>query len=248
MTRRPLIAGNWKMNGSRSDAAALAAGIAAATANCNAEVLVCPPSPYLCLVADELAGSKVGLGAQNVSEQQNGAYTGEVSCSMLTDVGCQYVIVGHSERREFYAEDSSLVVDKALAVAASGMRPIVCVGETLAQREAGDTENVIKEQLAPLIANSAETYGQLVIAYEPVWAIGTGKTASPDQAQHVHAFIRTELADWDDTAASQIRLLYGGSMKPENALELLSMADVDGGLVGGAALKAESFGAICNAV
>ena len=248
MTRRPLIAGNWKMNGSRQEAASLAAGIAAATASCEAEVLVCPPFPYLSLVSDKLAGSTVSLAAQNVSDRQNGAYTGEVSCSMLKDVNCQYVIVGHSERRELFGEQSSLVVHKAHAVAASGMRPIVCVGETLAQREAGNTENVLDEQLAPLVANAADTYGELVIAYEPVWAIGTGKTASPDQAQHVHAYIRTRLAAWDNIAASKIRLLYGGSMKPENAAELLSMADVDGGLVGGAALKVESFEAICNAV
>jgi len=248
MTRKALIAGNWKMNGSCEMAKELAQGIITGASNSSADVLVCPPYPYLSLVAEVLAGSSVCLGAQNVSERANGAFTGEVSAAMLKELNCEYIIVGHSERREFYGEDSSLVVEKACVVAAAGMRPIVCVGETLEQREAGNTEKVIAEQLAPLFRNPASTYGEVVIAYEPVWAIGTGKTASPEQAQQVHAYIRASLADWDANEAARLRILYGGSVKPDNAVELFSMADVDGGLVGGAALQAESFAAICNAV
>jgi len=248
MSRKPLIAGNWKMNGSRKDAETLAGGIAAATKNSQAEVLVCPPFVHLAAVASSITGSNVQLGAQNVSERGDGAFTGEISCSMLKDMACDYVIVGHSERRELYAEHSGLVVEKAKVAASGGISPIVCVGETLADRESGRTEQVIDEQLAPLFAHSAESYAGLVIAYEPVWAIGTGKTASPEQAQEVHAYIRSRLASWNGEAAAGMRLLYGGSVKPDNAKELFSMADVDGGLVGGASLKVESFEAICNAV
>lgn len=248
MTRVPLIAGNWKMNGSSSEASLLVEGICQTITTNSAEVLVCPPYPYLALVGAKLAGSKINLGAQNVSQADNGAFTGEVSATMLTDLGCRYVIVGHSERREMYAENSQLVIDKALCAARHHLNPIVCVGETLAEREAGRMEAVIAEQMAPLLACPSDELTGLVIAYEPVWAIGTGKTASPEQAQEVHAYIRRLLLDWDSTVAAQLRILYGGSMKPENAGELLAMADVDGGLVGGAALNSESFVAICNAV
>ena len=248
MSRRPLIAGNWKMNGSRAEADELARGIASLDRNETAESLVCPPYPYLGLVADALSGSTVALGAQNVSEQQNGAYTGEVSAAMLVDMGCSYVIVGHSERRQFYGEDSALVAVKARVAAQAALRPIICVGELLAERENGRTEAVISEQLEAVFAEPAETYGDFVIAYEPVWAIGTGKTASPQQAQEVHAFIRAKLAAWDAEISNKTRILYGGSVKPDNAGELLAMNDVDGGLVGGASLQAESFVAIANAL
>ena len=188
------------------------------------------------------------MGGQNVSEQQNGAYTGEVSADTLLDMGCGYVIVGHSERRQFYGEDSPLVAHKARVAAAAGMRPIICVGEMLDEREDGRTEAVINEQLEAVSAHPAADYGDFVIAYEPVWAIGTGKTASPEQAQEVHAFIRAKLGAWNGAISEKTRILYGGSVKPDNAGELLAMKDVDGGLVGGASLQAESFVAIANAV
>ena len=201
MTRQALIAGNWKMNGSRQQATTLAGGIAKGADAADAEVLLCPPFPYLGLVGEQLAGTDVALGAQNLSQHDEGAFTGETSASMLVDCGCRYVIVGHSERRQFYAEDSSLVAEKARVAAAGGLRPILCVGETLEERESGSTEQTIEAQLAPVFDHDAATYGDFVIAYEPVWAIGTGKTASPEQAQEVHAFIRTALSGWNGDAA-----------------------------------------------
>ena len=248
MVRQTLIAGNWKMNGSRAEAQALAGAIAGQSSANGPEVLVCPPFPFLSLVAEQLAGSAVALGAQNVSQHDSGAYTGETSAGMLADLNCQYVIVGHSERRQYYAEDSALVATKARVVAAAGMRPIVCVGETLDEREAAQTENVLSAQLAAVFEHAATAYPELVIAYEPVWAIGTGKTATPEQAQEVHSFIRGALSQWDSGMGSQTRILYGGSVKPDNAAALMAMADVDGGLVGGASLSAESFVGIINAV
>ena len=248
MTRQTLIAGNWKMNGSRDQASALAGGIATGSEGATAEVLLCPPFPYLALVGDQIANSQVALGAQNLSQHDGGAFTGETSASMLLDSGCAYVIVGHSERREFYAEDSALVAEKARVAAAAGLRPILCVGETLEARESGRTEQTIDAQLAPVFEHRAADYGELVIAYEPVWAIGTGKTASPEQAQDVHAFIRRALSGWDDKLAERTRILYGGSVMPDNAAAIMSMTDVDGGLVGGASLDVESFVAIINAV
>ena len=214
----------------------------------EAEVLLCPPFPYLGLVGDQLAGTAVALGAQNLSQHESGAFTGETSAGMLRDCGCRYVIVGHSERRQFYAEDSSLVAEKARVAAACGLRPILCVGETLEERESGSTEKTIEAQLAPVFEHAATEYGDLVIAYEPVWAIGTGKTASPEQAQEVHAFIRAALSGWNVEVAAVTRILYGGSVKPDNAAAIMAMSDVDGGLVGGASLDAESFVAIINAV
>ena len=236
------------MNGSREEAFALAGGIAAHRVTNGAEVLVCPPFPYLGLVAEQLKDSSVALGAQNVSEHDNGAFTGEISAQMLRDIGCRYVIVGHSERRQFYSEDSALVAEKARVVANAGMRPIICVGEKLEEREAGSTEKLINEQLAPVFAHTADKYGEFVIAYEPVWAIGTGQTATPEQAQDVHAFIRAALTTWDAAAGAKTRIVYGGSVKPDNAATLFSMGDVDGGLIGGAALSVDSFVAIINAV
>ncbi|MEM7466489.1 MAG: triose-phosphate isomerase [Pseudomonadota bacterium] len=247
MNRKRLIAGNWKMNGSEADARALARGIAAGI-NGETDVLICPPFPYLSIVKAALQSLQVTLGAQNVSQQANGAYTGEVSAAMLSDLGCSYVIVGHSERRQLYGEDSALVSDKARVVAAADMRPIICIGETLEEREGGQTRQVIETQLAAVFAHPAADYGELVLAYEPVWAIGTGKTASPEQAQEVHAFVRELLGGWDAAVAERCRILYGGSVKADNAANIFAMEDVDGGLVGGASLQTESFVAIANAV
>ena len=236
------------MNGSRAANATLLAGITASLDNSRAECAVCVPAPYLFQCQDALAGSSVAWGAQDVSPQPCGAYTGEVCASMLADFGCRYVIVGHSERRAYHAEGSELVAGKALAALDAGMTPIVCVGETLAQREAGETASVVAGQLAALLSVLApERLGGIVVAYEPVWAIGTGKTATPAMAQEVHAQLRAQLMAANAPAAQEVRILYGGSMKPENAAELLAQPDIDGGLIGGAALKAADFVAIAHA-
>jgi len=247
--REILVAGNWKMNGSTAANDALVSGIVAGVPDGSGfRLLVCPPFPYLASVAAQVAGSKVSLGAQNVSEHESGAFTGETAPSMLKDVGCTYVIVGHSERRAIYGESSEQVAAKFQAAQAAGLTPILCVGETLEEREAGTTEQVIDEQLdAVLNVAGVQAFATAVIAYEPVWAIGTGMTATPEQAQDVHKHIRARLAAHDGELAGRVQILYGGSMKGDNAPGLLSMADIDGGLIGGASLKANDFLAIAEA-
>lgn len=244
--RRKLVVGNWKMNGSRAANAMLLAGLKD-LGPWNADVAVCPPFAYLAETALALTGSQMALGAQDCSAQEAaGAYTGEVSAAMLADLGCRFVIVGHSERRAYHAESDQLVADKAKAALACGVTPIVCVGETLAERESGQTEAVVKRQLAAVIHTLGHCCGEMVVAYEPVWAIGTGRTATPQQAQAVHAVLRAQLRAATDRAM-QMRLLYGGSVKADNAVELFAQPDIDGGLIGGAALKAVDFAAIARA-
>jgi len=243
--RTPLIAGNWKMNGSASMAEGLVDAIAAGRPAHGAEVLVMPPFPYLDRLRRRAADAGIGLGAQDLSVHAAGAYTGEVSGAMLADVGAGFVLVGHSERREMHAESDAIVAAKFEAAQAAGLVPVLCVGETRAQREAGATESVVGAQLDAVIARcGAASLVEAVIAYEPVWAIGTGLVAAPQQAQGVHAFIRARLAGHDATIASGIRILYGGSMKPQNAAELLACEDIDGGLIGGASLNEDDFLAI----
>ena len=237
------------MNGSIAANDALVSGIVAGVPDGSGfRLLVCPPFPYLASVAAQVAGSKVSLGAQSVSEHESGAFTGETAPSMLKDVGCTYVIVGHSERRAIYGESSEQVAAKFEAAQAAGLTPILCVCETLEEREAGTTEQVIDEQLdAVLNVAGVQAFATAVIAYEPVWAIGTGMTATPEQAQDVHRHIRARLAAHDSELAGKVQILYGGSMKGDNAPGLLSMADIDGGLIGGASLKANDFLAIAEA-
>jgi len=247
--RRPLVAGNWKMNGSRAESAALVdavkMGVSAAS---RAEVAICPPFILIPLVAEKLAGSAVAWGGQNLSVHKSGAYTGEISGPMLKDYGCTYVIVGHSERRTYYGETDTLVAEKYGAAQAAGLIPILCVGETLAEREANQTEAVVTRQIdAVLNRHGVASFKNAVIAYEPVWAIGTGKTATPAQAQDVHRFIRERIAAKDKSVADKLRVLYGGSMKGSNAKELQSQPDIDGGLLGGASLQAEEFLTVCRA-
>lgn len=244
-----LVAGNWKLNGSTAGNAELVAGIiAGAPESERVRLLVCPPYPYLAAVANQVAGTGVALGAQNVSEHNAGAFTGEVSPAMLDEAGCEYVIVGHSERRALYGESSAVVALKFEAANNAGLKPILCVGETLEQREAGQTENVVEEQLEAVVERvGISAFATAVVAYEPVWAIGTGMTASPEQAQDVHRHIREALADQDAGIAGSIQILYGGSVKGDNAAGLFSMADIDGGLIGGASLKADDFLAIAHA-
>lgn len=214
----------------------------------GAGVAVCAPYPYLAQLQAELSGTPIAWGAQNVSEQPKGAFTGEVSTSMLKDFGCKYVIVGHSERRSIYGESDELVAKKYMAAQAAGLIPILCVGETLAEREGGVTEQVVARQLDAVIAAAGiESLSGAVVAYEPVWAIGTGKTATPDQAQAVHAFIRGKIAGLNKQVADGLVIQYGGSVKAANAAELFSQPDIDGGLIGGASLVAEEFIAICKA-
>jgi triosephosphate isomerase len=246
--RAKLIVGNWKMNGSRAANATLLNGIVAGLDNARASCAVCVPAPYLQQCEDLLAGSAIAWGAQDVSAYEGGAYTGEVCAKMLSEFACRYVIVGHSERRAYHREDSALVAQKALAVLAEGMTPIVCVGETLEQREAGATAQVVGAQLdAVLEALDTAAVEKIVVAYEPVWAIGTGRNATPAMAQDVHAQLRAQLKARNAEAADIVPILYGGSMKPENAKDLLAQPDIDGGLIGGAALKAEDFLAIIHA-
>ncbi|MGA8203751.1 MAG: triose-phosphate isomerase [Woeseiaceae bacterium] len=244
-----LVAGNWKMNGSTAGNAALIAGIVAgAPASDGVKLLICPPFPYLTTAVEQIADSGIAVGAQNLSEHPSGAYTGEVAGSMLRDVGCEYVIVGHSERRTLYGETSARVAAKFVAAKAAALTPILCVGETLAEREAGRTEAVVDEQLGAVFERvGAEDFGGAVIAYEPVWAIGTGVTATPEQAQDVHRHIRAFLAARDAALAEATLILYGGSMKGDNAPGLLAMADIDGGLIGGASLESGAFLAIVTA-
>ena len=244
-----LVAGNWKMNGSSAANAELVAGIVAGVPQGSGfSLLVCPPYPYLGAVVAQAAGSAVSVGAQNVSEHEKGAFTGEVAPGMLSDIGCTYVIVGHSERRALYQESSAQVAAKFQAAQAAGVTPILCVGETLEEREAGTTQSVIDEQLdAVLDVAGIDAFASAVIAYEPVWAIGTGMTASPEQAQDVHKHIRGRLAAMNADIAAGVQILYGGSMKGENAAGLLAKPDIDGGLIGGASLKAADFLAIAEA-
>ena len=247
--REFLVAGNWKMNGSNEANTALLAGILAGIPDGQGfRLLVCPPFPYLAEVSAQVGNTAVSVGAQNVSEHASGAFTGEVAPSMLKDVGCAFAIIGHSERRAIYGESSFQVAAKFQSAQAAGLTPILCVGETLEEREAGSTESVVGYQLGAVLDTvGIGAFANAVIAYEPVWAIGTGKTATPEQAQEVHKHIRGLLAEKDAAIADRIQILYGGSMKGENAAGLLSMADIDGGLIGGASLKADDFLAIANA-
>jgi len=247
MALRPLIAGNWKMNLDRETASGLARELAGAVATAAAfEMVVCPPAPYLIPVADAIAGSPVGLGAQDCHAAASGAHTGDVAASMLADVGCSYAIVGHSERRADHGETDAVVRAKAEAARAAGLVPIVCVGETEAQRDGGETLDVVGRQVAGSVPDGLDG-STVVVAYEPVWAIGTGRTPTVDDVAAVHAHIRAALAGKSGDAAG-IRILYGGSVKPSNASELLAVANVDGALVGGASLKAADFLAIARAV
>lgn len=247
--RRPLVAGNWKMNGSRADSAALVSGIKQGIGSVkNAEVAVCPPFVYLPLAQTLLEGSGIAWGGQNLNVNKSGAFTGEVSGAMLKDFGCKYVIVGHSERRSLYGETDQVVAEKFKAAQAAGLIPILCVGELLAERESNQTEAVVARQLDAVIAACGiNAIADSVIAYEPVWAIGTGKTATPEQAQAVHQFIRGKLAKFNAGVAEGVRILYGGSMKASNAKELIGQPDIDGGLIGGASLVANEFLDICRA-
>jgi triosephosphate isomerase len=239
MTRTRLVAGNWKMHGSLAKNRALLDAVLSGLPDPGkVECAVCVPYPYLAQAAERLRGTPLNLGAQNVSEHFEGAYTGEVSVSMLKDFGCRYVIVGHSERRQLYRETDEQVAAKFAAVRAQGLTPILCVGETLEERDAGRTEEVVGRQLAAVLGRQA--FSAAVLAYEPVWAIGTGRTATPEQAQAVHAFLRGKVL-------FETPILYGGSVKPQNAAAIFAMPDVDGGLIGGAALVAADFLAIARA-
>ncbi len=249
--RQPLVAGNWKMNGSKESIQALVGGLKAGlSSGFSAEVVVCPSAIYISDAKALLEGSDIVLGGQDLcAHAEQGAFTGEIAASMLLDFSCKYVIVGHSERRAFYGETDALVAQKFKVAYDAGLKPILCVGELLEEREAGQTENVVARQLDAVLnmEGGVAALADSVIAYEPVWAIGTGKTASPEQAQDVHAFIRQRVADKDSAVAAKTRILYGGSVKAGNASELFSKPDIDGGLVGGASLVVEEFLGICRA-
>jgi len=248
--RRPIVAGNWKMNLDRAGAMELAKGVREKLGDVSdVEIGVCPPFPYLSVVAEVLQGSPIFLGAQNVHWEQRGAFTGEVSGPMLKDVGCTYAIVGHSERRQYFGETDETVNQRLRGALQASLRVIVCVGETLEQREANVTQDVVGRQVRGALANiDANHLENVVIAYEPVWAIGTGRNATPEQAEDVHAYIRSVLAElYDASVAEAMRIQYGGSMKPENAADLLGRPEIDGGLVGGASLDAELFAAVVRA-
>ncbi len=247
--RQPLVAGNWKMNGSRASIAELLGGLKAGIGQVTAaEVAVCAPAVYIADVQSQLDGTSIKWGGQDVSVYESGAYTGEIAGSMLADFGCHFVIIGHSERRAYHGETDEVVAQKFTAARAAGLVPILCVGETLEEREQGITEEVVGRQLDAVIKHCGiAMVGEGVIAYEPVWAIGTGKTATPEMAQAVHAFIRGRLASNDQAVADVVRVLYGGSMNPKNAAELVAQADIDGGLIGGASLKPDDFLAVCSA-
>lgn len=249
MSRRRLVAGNWKMHGSAAHADAFMQTLAEADLPAGVELLVCPPFPYLAQMLRLAAGTPVAIGAQNLcAETGPGAFTGEVGGPMLADIGCSYVIVGHSERRALYGENNDTVTAKFAAAQAAGLTPILCVGESLAEREAGTTEEVLRAQLGCVLADrGVAAFANAVLAYEPVWAIGTGRSASPEQAQAVHAFLRARIADEDATIAAGVRIVYGGSVKPDNAAGVFGGADVDGGLVGGASLEATPYLAISSA-
>jgi triosephosphate isomerase len=249
--RQPFVAGNWKLHGSRAANARLLDGLLAALGGSwsgPAEIAVCPPFVYLTEVTARLAGTGIAVGAQDVATEASGAFTGEVSAPMLRDCGCEYVIIGHSERRALYGDTDAVTARKVGAALAAGLKPILCVGETLAEREADQTLAVVTRQLAAVMAeHGAEPFREGLVAYEPVWAIGTGRTATPEQAQAVHAQIRALVARHDATIASALRILYGGSVKASNARDLFAMPDIDGGLIGGASLDAADFAAICRA-
>jgi triosephosphate isomerase len=244
MSRRKLVVGNWKMNGrAQANAALLDDLIRDLPPACD--VAICPPFPYIAQVSKRLSDTGMAWGAQDCSAHPDGAYTGEVSAPMLADLGCRYAIVGHSERRTLHAESDETVALKAKALLGAGITPIVCVGETLTQRQGGETDAVVKRQLSAVVHTLGHCTGEIVVAYEPVWAIGTGLTATPEQAQAVHALLRAQLAAATEHA-QRVRLLYGGSVKPDNAAALFSQSDIDGGLIGGASLKAADFIAICR--
>ena len=246
--RRKIVAGNWKLHGSRQFATELVGQVAAGMPLEGVEVVILPPLPYLGDLIEDFEGRHLHFGAQDVSSNEKGAYTGEVSASMLVDVGADYGLVGHSERRQYHFESSELVARKFAAALNAGLSPILCVGESLQDREAGLTEQVITSQLSPVLALvGAQAFAKAVVSYEPIWAIGTGRTATPQQAQAVHAFIRGQIRALDARIADSLPILYGGSVKPDNATELFSQPDVDGGLVGGASLVAEDFLAIARA-
>ena len=246
--RRKLVAGNWKMHGSLAENEALLSAILSGMSGVKADVAICAPYPYLAQLQGRLAGSPVAWGAQNMSQHAKGAYTGEVSASMLKDFGCKYVIVGHSERRAIYGESDEVVAEKYAAAQAAGLVPILCVGETLNEREECITEQVVGRQLDAVLGKcGVASLAKAVIAYEPVWAIGTGVTATPDQAQAVHAYIRGKIRGLDAAIADGLIIQYGGSVKGSNAAELFAQPDIDGGLIGGASLVADDFLAICKA-
>ena len=247
--RQKLVAGNWKMNGGLKTNLQLLKDVVAGVAELpGMSAAVCVPFPYLAQAQTVLTGTTLAWGAQNLSEQAQGAFTGEVSASMLNDFGCRYVLVGHSERRAIYGESDALVADKFAAALAANLIPVLCVGETLAQRDAGQTIDVVSAQIDAVLKRvGVAAFAKAVVAYEPVWAIGTGRTATSAQAQEVHAAIRAQIARADASVAAGLQILYGGSMKPGNAAELLGMPDIDGGLIGGAALVAADFLAICRA-
>ena len=249
--RRSLIAGNWKMNGSVAMTDGLLTGLKKGIVQSipDVDIVVCPPFLYIPLAVQMLVGSTIRVGAQNLDIHESGAYTGEIAAEMLKEQHCGYVIVGHSERRALYGESSDLVAEKVRVAVAAELKPIVCVGETLEERERGDTGRVVREQLMSVLdLNGVDVFPFAIVAYEPVWAIGTGRTASPDQAQEVHALIRETIAELNPIVADQTRLLYGGSVKPDNAQGILSSPDIDGGLIGGAALVASDFLAICGSM
>lgn len=247
--RQPLVAGNWKMNGSRASVKELLDGLKAGIDQVNnAAVAVCCPHVFLADVQSQLDGSAIGWGGQDISIHESGAYTGETAGSMLNEYGCQYVIIGHSERRQYHGESNQDVADKFTAARKAGLIPLFCIGETLEEREGGTMEAVLAAQIDAVIETcGVEMLGEGVIAYEPVWAIGTGKTATPEQAQEVHAWIRARVANSSAEVAEKIQILYGGSMNPGNAAELIAQPDIDGGLIGGASLKAADFLTVCSA-
>ena len=247
--RQPLIMGNWKMNGSREEGVQLAKALADGLGAVSQEMAVCVPFVYLSDIREALGSSGIALGAQNVADQASGAYTGEVSASMLADCGCKYALVGHSERRSYYGDTNESVAKRFCQAQSKGIVPVLCVGETLEEREQDRTFQVVDEQLDAVIAAAGiEAFEKAVIAYEPVWAIGTGKTASDDQAQEVHKYIRQRIAERSAAVAEKVQILYGGSVKPDNAKALFAMPDIDGGLVGGASLDAKGFLQICHSV
>jgi triosephosphate isomerase (TIM) len=246
--RRKLVAGNWKMNGSLPSNQALLEAIRIGLQTSKCDVAVCPPALYIPQCQAMLAGTDVRWGGQDISTHEAGAFTGEMCAEMLRDFACSYVIVGHSERRTHHVERDEDVAKKVVRALMNGLSPIVCVGETLPEREAGMTAEVVSRQIDAVLAQiNAEQTEEIIVAYEPVWAIGTGRTATPEMAQEIHALLRKRLATKSAAAASSVRILYGGSVKPENAKELFSMPDIDGGLIGGASLKANEFLAIIHA-
>lgn len=247
MNRKKIIAGNWKMNGTRSSVEELLDGIKKGAGETPVEWIVFPPYPFLPQTEKSLKDTKISWGAQNISDKASGAYTGEVSAKMLLEFGCNYVLLGHSERRTLFNEDDAAVASKFIVACEAGLKPVVCVGETLAEREAGNAEKIVAQQINAILAranNNSPLLAKTIIAYEPVWAIGTGVVATPEQAQQMHAFIRGLLAEYDTEIAQKTPILYGGSVKPDNAATIFSMPDIDGGLIGGASLNFNDFLAI----